>query len=52
MVLRNLFAKAPEIREYGFERLFPGRDLDREGEERVQGDGKVNMEYVSTSRQY
>lgn len=45
MVMRNLLFQAPEVRDYAFQRLFPGRDLERESEERAKVDGKVNMEY-------
>jgi hypothetical protein len=47
MVLRNLLFAAAEVREYAFQRLFPGRDLDAEAEERARTEAKVNIEYVA-----
>lgn len=36
VVLKNLFAKAPEVRPYAMERMFPGRDLAKEAENELQ----------------
>jgi len=44
VVLKNLCAKAPEIRPYALARMFPGRDLEKEQEEDLKQDAKLRMD--------
>jgi len=42
IILKNLLAMNPDIRAYGMERMFPGRDLEKEIE--TNADGKLCMD--------
>jgi hypothetical protein len=44
VVVQQLLAKAPEVREYAFKRLFPDRDLNKEAGERLSKDAQVPMD--------
>jgi len=44
MVVQSLLARAPDARPYAFQRLFPGRDLDRERQISEEKGEPVNMD--------
>eukprot|EP01127_Copromyxa_protea_P004947 TRINITY_DN14759_c0_g1_i1.p1 TRINITY_DN14759_c0_g1~~TRINITY_DN14759_c0_g1_i1.p1 ORF type:complete len:500 (-),score=142.56 TRINITY_DN14759_c0_g1_i1:138-1637(-) len=50
MVMRNLLFAAPEVREYAFQRLFPGRNLEEEAAERERTESKVNIDVPDKDR--
>jgi len=46
MAVQSLLAQAPDARPYAFQRLFPGRDLDRERKVSEEKGEPVNMDAI------